>query len=231
MFAVGSLPSSALASEAAASSVPWWKDLPNTLVDKGLLAIIIAWAGFSFNKALDRLKSEESLSSGITDERLKKVGEMSEAAYEWEAEVFREIEQLRRKVGRLPVIAQSQPVQEFAKKRNELAAKGHACLSTLAKNRFWVGDGLYDNFSQLYTRVAAALEGVVDVSSLEACDVVLKDAHVNATGAMKTFIQDHVRMRAWWNAASKNAATATRRSLFVNPFALHTYTVTKRDVD
>ncbi len=77
--------SSGVAGPSSAEPKAWWSELPDTLLDKGLLALVVAYAGFVLNGALERLKSEESLSSGLTDIRLKKAGEMSEAAYVWES--------------------------------------------------------------------------------------------------------------------------------------------------
>jgi hypothetical protein len=116
------------------------------------------------------------------------------------------VEQLRQEVDKYPnAAAQADVVRKFASKRTELVEDGQKCLSLLARDRFWVGDVLYNDFNAFYRRVSEALENVVDVKGLQAFQVAFEKSHVTAAQAMDAFIAEHVRMRAKWSAAAKMA--------------------------
>ncbi len=157
-----------------------------TVVDKFFIAIILLVAGYFLNQFLERFKTREAVRVEVAKQRVNKISETWSAVYDWEGYT----KNLMGDIGDTYERLRSDPTQlelrikELWKSRMPVATeKGRTAQSLIEKNRFWLGESLYNQFCSYYDSLNAYLAAVYrnDVKALTDIDAALERSKVNIT--------------------------------------------------
>lgn len=161
-----------------------------TIIDKLIIGLFIVIIGMFANKYIERFKSKQALYSELAKEKIKKIGECWQLAYEFEALIkgmvrkaaeiqvlyIESKEEMNRKL-----IEEVGPAEERSKKlSNEFQMY-------VEKNRFWLGRELSDKFQKFHNTLMDYLDGFQEGNSekLKTAEKYLNENFVSITEFIK----------------------------------------------
>ena len=126
------------------------------LIQYLVVGLIVVFAGYLFNRALEHYKTREAVAGEIAKQRVKVIAECWSDMYKWEAT----LESFIRKASELKVAHSNAPERYKAAVMGELspveASSKEQSLAVRAKvdeSRFWLGEVLYAEFRDYSNRL------------------------------------------------------------------------------
>lgn len=135
------------------------KELVVVVIDKLVLALIVAAAGLWINQALERFRAETALRSEVAKATIAKMSEVWSKAYEWEKAIDRfmdGVHKVRTQASGDTNALEKLAGSELAPLEKEMDSKGESAGRKLEEERFWLTEDQYQEFLS-YQKATKAL--------------------------------------------------------------------------
>jgi len=152
------------------------EELLKTLLDKGVLGLLLLGCGFYLNRLLERFRTSLSFSTELNRTRVTRIGDVWEKLYEFEqcAELS------------------NRPGAERGKK--SFAGLFDELHDLIQHNRFWIGDSAYNEINA-YKRLLRDLTNAREAGEERKIADLQKE--VDATGRTVTDVRDRLLKGGW----------------------------------
>lgn len=128
-----------------------------SILEKLVIAIIVALFGFSLNRALERYKARSAFLAGYTDRHIGAISEAWRLMYTWEAAVKGHL----RFYSSVELEDRHDVVDDLLPAIDESRRLSRDVRTYVDENRFWLGEDLYMKFVKYHNNLDPYIDAVV----------------------------------------------------------------------